>query len=56
MAFPHRAPYFRGSENDLIDLLELIADERPLSILRAVSGQEPLFRGTQFFFEQPEDE
>ena len=52
MAFLTEPRYFRDPERDLIDLLELIADPRIFDILRALSGQEPLFHNTQYFFEQ----
>lgn len=44
--------YFRDKPEELTELLELIADERILAILRRLAGTTPLFHNTQFFFEQ----
>lgn len=45
-------PSLHGSPDDLVALVELIADERILGVLRACGGHEPLFHNSQFFFEQ----
>jgi ectoine hydroxylase-related dioxygenase (phytanoyl-CoA dioxygenase family) len=42
--------YFRSQEADLLRLLEFIADRRVVSLLTHVSGQDPLFHNTQYFY------
>jgi hypothetical protein len=41
--------YFRSREDDLLNLLEFIADERIVSILRHIAGEMPLFHNPQYF-------
>jgi phytanoyl-CoA dioxygenase PhyH len=45
--------YFPGNSDDLLVLLELIAEERILRLLGALADDLPLFHNTQYFFEQP---
>src|SRR5215475_10812103 len=42
--------YFRSSEANLLRLLELIADQRIISLLTHLSGELPLFHNTQYFY------
>jgi hypothetical protein len=42
--------YFRSREDDLLELLEFIADERIVSILSHIAGERPLFHNTQYFY------
>ena len=57
---PHRAAarniaylterrYFRSRENDLLKLLEFVADDRIVAIISHVAGEMPLFHNTQYF-------
>jgi ectoine hydroxylase-related dioxygenase (phytanoyl-CoA dioxygenase family) len=43
--------YFRGSEvDDLLRLLEFIADQRIIALLTHLSGELPLFHNAQYFY------
>jgi hypothetical protein len=42
--------YFRSREDDLLKLLEFIADDRIVSLLSHIAGEMPLFHNTQYFY------
>jgi len=42
--------YFRSREDDLLKLLEFIADDRIVSMLMHIGGEMPLFHNTQYFY------
>lgn len=42
--------YFRSREDDLLKLLEFIADDRIVSMLTHIAGEMPLFHNTQYFY------
>ena len=46
--------YFAGRPDDLVRLLEFVADPRILAILGAVGGAVPVFHNTQLFHNPPE--
>ena len=54
IAFLTEQRYFRSREDDLLKLLEFIADERIVSILRHIAGEMPLFHNTQYFYNPTE--
>lgn len=41
--------YFRSREDDLLRLLEFIADDRIVSFVSQIAGEMPLFHNTQYF-------
>jgi hypothetical protein len=43
--------YFRSREDDLLQLLEFIADDRIVTVLRHLAGEMPLFHNTQYFYD-----
>lgn len=42
--------YFRSREDDLLKMLEFIADDRIVSMLSHIAGETPLFHNTQYFY------
>jgi hypothetical protein len=42
--------YFRSRADDLLKLLEFIADDRIVSLLSHIAGEMPLFHNTQYFY------
>lgn len=42
--------YFGSREDDLLKLLEFIADDRIVAIISHVAGEMPLFHNTQYFY------
>lgn len=51
IAYLTEARYFAGREDDLVALLELVADPRILDLLRAIGFTAPRFHNTQYFME-----
>jgi hypothetical protein len=42
--------YFQSREDDLLALLEFIADDRIIYILSHIAGETPIFHNTQYFY------
>lgn len=53
MAYLTEPHYFQTNTEELLELLEFVADPEILRILTSIAGEKPLFNNTQYFFNNP---